>query len=93
LGDSPYLVFNKSIVGVKSPSDYTMAIEKLLRSEDLSKDEIIFFIDCCLSKSFNMDSGLIWRGDYDSFGKEEKIMAIKNIYKSIDKIYKRKVFN
>ena len=33
-----------------------------------------------------MDSGLIWRGDYDSFSQEIKKEAINNISESIENL-------
>lgn len=91
LGDSPYLVFNKSIVQAPNPSKYTNNIIELIKSKNLEKDAIIKFIDCCILKSFKMDSGLIWRGDYDSFAKEIKEEAINNIYKNIERIFLSKI--
>lgn len=91
LGDSPYLVFNKSIIQASNPSKYNKNIIDLINSNNLEKEEVIKFIDCCISKSFKMDSGLIWRGDYDSFSKEIKQEAINNIYKNIESIHLSKI--
>ena len=90
LGDSPYIAFSKSIIKENAFTNYTHAIKKLLDLDIIDSSEIIKFIDCCLKLSFKLDSGLIWRGRYDSFSEEEKNVASNNFIEQIQKYYEQK---
>ena len=86
LGDSPYLCFKNGIVQARFYEDYSKAIKKLIDMQIVKDEEIKKFINCVLDISFKMDSGLIWRGNYDSFSKHERKLCIKNILSSIESI-------
>lgn len=82
IGDSPYLAIGTGLIHEKSLCDLPAAIKSLEDMADPKDEEIVRYIACAFSESFNVKTSLLW-GDYLSHSEQDRAEAVKNISNAI----------
>ena len=84
IGSSPYLAMGTGLVYEPSMANISYALERVKQLDKPDDRNIVKYLSCVFSLSFEMKSSLLW-GDYNKHSHEEKDKALSSIVNKIMK--------